>query len=166
MLSTGIARRGTALRTARLTHGVVRAGVVVAIALAGTSALIPAIGAESTTPELQQAGASNGGVASATTGGNVDIGQIITGENTGNSIVTGDISGPAAIDGGEIDYPTDVTISQILGPPIATAAGGDDGTASSSDDDSESDDNNDGKDGEDVTIINRNDNQSKAKIVE
>ena len=146
--------------------GFVRIGVAVALTLAGLSALNPAIGAESATPEMQQAGASNGGVASATTGGNIDIGQIITGENTGNSIATGDISGPAAINGGEIDYPTDVTISQILGPPIATADGGDDGTASSSVDDSESDGGNNGKNGEDVTIINRNDNQSRAKIVE
>jgi hypothetical protein len=166
MHPTGIASSGTATRVAWLAHGVVRVGVALVVTLAGTSALIPAIGAESTTPELQQAGASNGGVASATTGGNVDIGQIITGENTGNAIATGDISGPAAIDGGEIDYPTDVTISQILGPPIATADGGDDGTASSSDDDSESDGANNGKNGEDVTIINRNDNQSNAKVVD
>jgi hypothetical protein len=159
---TGIARSGTAPRAARLARGVVGVGVAVAVTLAGTSAFIPAVGADSTTPELHQADASNGGVASATTGGEVDIGQIITGENTGNSIITGDISGPAAFDGGEIDYPTDVTISQILGPPIATADGGDEGTASSSDDDSESD----GNDGEDITIINRNDNRSNAKVID
>jgi len=116
-------------------------------------------------PEPQAAEASNGGVASATTDGDVDIGQIVTGENTGNSIVTGDITGPAEIDGGEIDYPTDVTITQILGPPVATADGGDEGTANASDDDSQNDDKNNGN-GKDITIINRNDNQSKAKIVE
>ena len=166
MHPTGIARLGTAPRAARLTHGVVRVGVAVVLTLAGLSALIPAIGAESSTPELQQAGASNGGVASATTGGNVDIGQIITGENTGNSIATGDISGPAAIDGGEIAYPTDVTISQTLGPPVASADGGDEGTTNSSDDDSQSEEKNSGTNGEDIKIINRNDNRSEANIVE
>ena len=164
MHPTGIARSGTA---ARLARGAVGAAVVVA--LAGTSAFIPAVGADSSTPEVQEADASNGGDASATTGGSVDIGQIITGENTGNSIVTGDISGPAAFDGGEIDYPTDVTISQILGRPIATADGGDEGTANTSDDNSQSEgdvDKDTGKDGEDITIINRNENRSRAKVIE
>jgi hypothetical protein len=170
MQPTGIASNGAAPRAARLRGAQIRVGIAVVISLAGASAHIPALGAESTATDLQasepQAEASNGGVASATTDGSVDIGEIITGENTGNSISTGNITGPAEIDGGEIDYPTDVTITQILGPPIATADGGDEGTANASDDDSQNDDKNNGKDGEDITIINRNDNQSKATIVE
>ena len=45
-------------------------------------------------------GASNGGIASATSGGEINIGQIVTGENTGNSISTGNISGPAELHDG------------------------------------------------------------------
>jgi hypothetical protein len=83
MHPTGIARCGTAPRSARFAHGVVCVGVAVMVALAGTSALVPAVGAESTTPELQQAGTSNGGVASATTSGRRVFGggYIITGSN-------------------------------------------------------------------------------------
>lgn len=77
-------------------------------------------------------GASNGGVASASTDGDIMIGEIITGENTGNSIMTGNIAGSAELNGGEIDYPTNVTITQNLAPPIATADGGDAGVASGS----------------------------------
>jgi hypothetical protein len=74
-------------------------------------------------------GASNGGIASASSGGNVSIGEIVTGENTGNSIVTGDIYGAADIGGGDIDYPTDVNVTLEVGPPIASADGGDGGQA-------------------------------------
>lgn len=173
MQPTGIASCGVTSRAVRLRGAWVRVGIAVVVSLAGASAHVPTLGAELTATDLQAsepqaAEASNGGVATATTSGDVDIGQIITGENTGNSIVTGDISGPAEIDGGEIDYPTDVTVSLILGPPVATADGGDEGTANSSDDDSQGDgdDKNDGKDGEDITIINRNDNRSNAKAVD
>jgi hypothetical protein len=174
MRPTSIANDGATPRAARLLGAQVRVGIAMIISLAGATAHISPLGAEPTatdlqTSEPQQVGASNGGVASATTGGDVEIGQIITGENTGNSIATGDISGPAEISGGEIDYPTDVTVSLMLGPPIATADGGDEGTASTSDDDSQSegDVNKDtGKDGEDITIINRNDNRSEAKAVD
>jgi len=168
MQPTGIARNGIAPGTAQLAGAIIRVGTAVALTFAGASALISVAGAETTRPELQQVGASNGGVASATTDGDVEIGRIVTGENTGNSIVTGDIGGPAEIDGGEIDYPTDVTVTQILGPPTATADGGDAGTARTSDDDSlsEGDVNKDtGKDGEDITIINRNENRSRSKAI-
>ena len=74
-------------------------------------------------------GASNGGIASASSGGNVNIGEIITGENTGNSISTGDIGGVADISGGEINYPTEVNVTLNVGPPIASADGGDGGQA-------------------------------------
>ena len=172
MQPTGIASNGTAPRAARLRGARVRVGIALVVSLAGASAHIPTLGAELTATDMQAsepqaAEASNGGVASATTGGEVNIGRIITGENTGNSIITGDISGPAEIDGGEIDYPTDVTVSLILGPPVATADGGDDGTATASDDDSLSEGDKDtGKDGEDITIINRNENRSNAKVVD
>jgi hypothetical protein len=74
-------------------------------------------------------GASNGGTATVNSGGTVMIGQIITGENTGNSINTGNITGNAELHGGEIDYPTDVNVSQDTGPLIATADGGDGGSS-------------------------------------
>jgi hypothetical protein len=162
----GIANSDSAPRPAPLTNLLVRIGIAMAMALAGAGMLISATGAESTASEPQQADASNGGVASAAIDGDVEIGQIVTGENTGNSIVTGDISGPAAIDGGEIDYPTDVTITQILEPPMTTADGGDNGTATVSDDDTQrvSDDKNTGRDKQDITIINRNDNRNTAIV--
>lgn len=74
-------------------------------------------------------GASNGGIATASSGGEITIGQIITGENSGNSIVTGNITGAAELHGGEIDYPTDVNVSQDSTGPIALANGGEGGTA-------------------------------------
>lgn len=166
MQPTGVANNGSAPHAALLSGLLVRIGIAIAIALAGTSTLTSATGAESTASEPQQANVGNGGIASASTDGDIEIGQIVTGENTGNSIVTGDISGPAEIDGGQIDYPTDVTITQILGPPMSTADGGDEGTANVSDDDTQIDraDKNTGRDGEEITIINRNDNRSEATI--
>lgn len=168
MQPTHITNSGSPLRAAWLTGPLVRTGIATAMAFACTAMLISATGAELTASDPQQADASNGGIASASTDGDVEIGQIITGENTGNSIVTGDISGPAEIHGGEIDYPTDVTIAQILGPPMAAADGGDYGTANVSDDETrtDGDDKNTGRDGEEITIINRNDNRSEATIVE
>ena len=168
MQATQQCQYGTAPRAARLRGASVRVGIAVAVALAGMIALLPAAVAQPPATEPQVAQGSNGGVASAITGGEVNIGQIITGENTGNSIVTGDVAGAAEIDGGAIDYPTDVTVSLEIGPPSATADGGDEGTANASDDDSQRDDGNTnaGKDGEDITIINRNDNRSTAKVVE
>lgn len=105
-------------------------------------------------------GASNGGIASATSGGEINIGQIITGENTGNSINTGNISGPAELHGGEIDYPTNVDVTQGAATLIATADGGDYGQASPPE-----------GDGPEVDIDinntdkNRNDNRSNASGV-
>jgi hypothetical protein len=120
---------GTALRAARVCDALIRFGFAAAIAIGCGSALSGAAVAESKDAVPTITGASNGGIASASTGGNVSIGQIITGENTGNSIVTGDITGNAELSGGDIDYPTDVVVSQELGPPIATADGGDYGEA-------------------------------------
>jgi hypothetical protein len=173
MQPTGIASGGATSGAAQLILRLVRVEIAVAIALAGTMALLPAAGAEPTTKAPQSAGASNGGVATTTSSGAVDIGEIITGENTGNSIATGDISGPAELHGGEIGYPTEVVIMLVVEPSIASADGGDDGTANATDDDSqhegdinEGDVNKDtGTDGEDITIINRNDNRSNAKVV-
>lgn len=167
MQPPGNASTGAAPRAAGVRGALIRVGIAAVVALTGASARIPAASAQPSTTEPQAAEASNGGVASATTGGEVNIGQIITGENTGNSIATGDVAGSAEINGGAIDYPTDVTVSLELGPPVATADGGDEGSANASDDDSQSDDDtNAGKDGEDITIINRNDNRSTAKVVE
>lgn len=96
-----------------------------ALTLAAPDAL-----ADSREAGTQNTGASNGGVASASTDGDITIGEIVTGENTGNSISTGNIAGSAELHGGEIDYPTNVTISQNLEAPIALAGGGDNGVAS------------------------------------
>lgn len=124
------------------------------LTLALTLALTTGARAEDNDDTPNITGASNGGVASATTGGNISIGTIVTGENTGNSIQTGNISGPAELNGGEIDYPTNVNVSQDLSSPIATADGGDGGVASPP------------FDGSDVTVdINnrdRNNNRSSA----
>lgn len=90
----------------------------------------PGVAADSREAGTQNTGASNGGVASASTDGDINIGEIVTGENTGNSINTGDIAGSAELHGGEIDYPTNVNISQNLEAPIALAGGGDNGVAS------------------------------------
>lgn len=100
------------------------------LALGAVALLAPGVSAESRGVGTQNTGASNGGVASASTDGDIDIGEITTGENTGNSIMTGDIAGSAELNGGEIDYPTNVNISQNLEAPIALAGGGDNGVAS------------------------------------
>ena len=108
----------------------ISAAHVGALSLALTLAFVSGANADNDDDAPSITGASNGGIASATTGGNISIGTIVTGENTGNSIQTGDISGPANLDGGEIDYPTNVNVSQDLSSPIATADGGDGGVAS------------------------------------
>ena len=99
------------------------------VALAASGIAIGVVSAQDEPSGPINTGASNGGVASATSGGNVTIGEIVTGENTGNSIVTGDIYGAADIAGGDIDYPTDVNVTLEVGPPIASADGGDGGQA-------------------------------------
>jgi hypothetical protein len=80
----------------------------------------------------QSAEASTGGIASSTADGNVSIDQIITGENTGNTIATGDIAGSAEIHGGEIAYPTEVNVSLTIASQISDASGGDTGKATTS----------------------------------
>lgn len=100
------------------------------LVLAAVMSATPAALADSREAGTQNTGASNGGVASASTDGDITIGEIVTGENTGNSISTGNIAGSAELHGGEIDYPTNVTISQNIEAPIALAGGGDNGVAS------------------------------------
>lgn len=120
------------------------------------SAAIAGAGAQESSGPITT-GASNGGIASASSGGEIQIGTIVTGENTGNSISTGDIAGAAELHGGEIDYPTTVNVYQNDAPLIASADGGDYGTASPPE-----------GDGPEVDIDinnedrNRNDNRSDA----
>jgi hypothetical protein len=130
MQSFGSNVGGTTLQAGLIRGALIRFGFAAALALACGSTLVVGAGAETRDNGPINTGASNGGIASASSGGNVSIGQIITGENTGNSIVTGDITGNAELNGGTIDYPTDVNVSQDIGPPIATADGGDYGSAS------------------------------------
>jgi len=109
-------------------------------------------------PSESIAGASNGGTATATNGNSViTIGEITTGENTGNTIDTGDISGSAEIYGGEIGSPTDVDLLVDSGPQIADASGGDAGQATGAPPNSGQVDVN-----IDNTDKNINDNKSKA----
>jgi hypothetical protein len=102
------------------------AASVVAVTIVG-AAIGGASAAEPSGPITT--GASNGGIASASSDGEINIGQVITGENTGNSIMTGNISGPAELHGGEIDYPTNVNVTQGAATLISTADGGDLGHA-------------------------------------
>ena len=127
-----------------------------ALALTVCGAAIGGAGAQDSSGPITT-GASNGGIASASSGGEIHIGTIVTGENTGNSISTGDIAGAAELHGGEIDYPTTVNVYQNDAPIISTADGGDYGTASPPE-----------GDGPEVDIDinnedrNRNDNRSDA----
>ncbi len=126
-----------------------------ALTLALTLAFVSGASADSDDETPNITGASNGGIASATTGGNISIGTIVTGENTGNSIATGDISGPANLSGGEIDYPTNVNVSQDLSSPIATADGGAGGVAAPPVDGADVD----------VRINNRDKNNNRSSAV-
>jgi hypothetical protein len=159
---------GGSARRVGYPHGaVVRWVVAAAVAAIGGGLFAPGTAAEKAEPssETLQAEASNGGVASATTGGSVEIGQIVTGENTGNSIATGDIVGPAELHGGETTSPVEITVTQEIGPPTVDASGGDGGTAQAetTDKDLDKDAARDNQNG-DVTIINRNENQANATI--
>jgi hypothetical protein len=109
------------------------------------------------------ASAGNGGTAFSTSGGEVEIGEIVTGENTGNTIITGNISGSAEISGGEIDYPTDVDVSLNNSPLLADASGGDSNEASATDN-ADGGANEDGDAATDIKVINKNDNRSSAVI--
>ena len=146
-------------RAWRRTSVLRRAGLALMLALTMASALAPGLRAEPDSGDPQLAGASNGGIATASTGGEVNIGEIVTGENTGNSIVTGNISGSADISGGDIDYPTDVNVVQELGPPVADASGGEGGQAGTTPGDATTD----------ITIDNTdkntNDNRSDSNAV-
>jgi hypothetical protein len=127
--------RAAAWRGLSLRGMLIRGGCVAVIALM-TASVAPvdatargARGGQTPDQQIINTGASNGGTASASSGGNVNIGQIVTGENTGNSIATGDVAGESNISGGDINYPTDVNVSLNVGPPIASADGGDYGSA-------------------------------------
>jgi hypothetical protein len=130
MQSFGSNVGGTTLQAGLIRSALIRFGFAAALALACGGGPSGEVGAKTQDTGPINTGASNGGIASASSGGNVSIGQIITGENTGNSIVTGNITGNAELHGGEIDYPTDVNVSQDIGPLMATADGGDYGEAS------------------------------------
>ena len=150
-----------------------RCGVAIVFALSGASVVFShAATAEPVVTEEQRTGsnasddsaaanAGNGGTAMSTSGGEVQIGEIVTGENSGNTIITGNISGSADISGGEIAYPTDVDVS-LNNAALTTDASGGDGNEASATDETESDANKDGE--TDVKIINENDNQSSAVI--
>ena len=129
MQPAGFIDRIDAKRPRALRGALARFGLAASLALTIASAAISGVAAEQAYDGPINTGASNGGIASASSGGSVQIGQIITGENTGNSIQTGDIGGVADINGGEIDYPTEVNVTQGTGPVISTADGGDYGTA-------------------------------------
>jgi hypothetical protein len=116
-------------RPARLRGALLRLACAAALSLTCGSVVFANAGADDREFDSVEVGASNGGTANATSGGNVNIGEIVTGENQGNSINTGDIVGNAEINGGTIDYPTDVDVSQDIGPLIASADGGDEGKA-------------------------------------
>ena len=129
MQPVGFIDRIDAKRSSAFRVVLARFGLAASLALTIASAAISGVAAEQAYDGPINTGASNGGVASASSGGNVSIGQIITGENTGNSIQTGNITGSADIAGGDIDYPTDVNVTQNTGPVVASSDGGDYGTA-------------------------------------
>jgi hypothetical protein len=131
---------------------------VIALAVAAVVAHAPSASADGADGELHAANASNGGVATITTGGSITIDEITTGENAGNTIVTGDIAGSAAFDGGDTAYPTDVTVSLEIGPQAIDASGGDGGEAIARPADDSSQENAAG----DIKIVNKNDNRSSA----
>ena len=157
LLSARFGGPGTALEAGPRRKTAARIGAVMFLALTIGGAGISPARAESTDDDVHAANASNGGVASATTGGSVTIEEITTGENAGNTIVTGDISGSAEFDGGDTAYPTDV-VSLEIGPQTVDASGGDGGEAIARPGDETSRENDEG----DITIINKNDNRSNA----
>jgi hypothetical protein len=157
MQPTGFIDRGVALGSGVPSGALARFTAATALALALASAAVATVSADQPQDGPINTGASNGGIASASSGGNVSIGEIVTGENTGNSIVTGNITGSADIAGGDIDYPTDVNVTLNIGPPIASAEGGDYGTATGPSPDPPVYNVN-----IDNTDKNRNDNRSKA----
>lgn len=74
--------------------------------------------------------AGNGGSASAdASGGEVEIGDIVTGGNSGNTTIIGDTSGSGdvtvTVDGGDVSNSTDLSITANGGTAIADASGGD-----------------------------------------
>jgi hypothetical protein len=72
------------------------------------------------------ASAGNGGTAtSSANGGAVAIGDINSGENSGNAIGVGDTVGSVAVDGGAVANATTLNVSANGGTAISDASGGD-----------------------------------------
>ena len=77
-----------------------------------------------------EAAAGNGGTAVAeANGGAVTVGDINSGNNSGNTIVVGDTTGNVAVDGGTVSNTTTIDISADGGTAVASADGGDGNTA-------------------------------------
>ncbi len=72
------------------------------------------------------AASGNGGTAEASAnGGAVAVGDVNSGENSGNAIGVGDTVGGVAVDGGAVANSTTLTIEANGGTAIADASGGD-----------------------------------------
>jgi hypothetical protein len=125
-----------------------------ALALALTTASLggPELRAEPVEGNSQASGASNGGIASATTSGSeVAIDEITTGQNSGNVINMGDSVGSAELNGGEFGFPVELAITIDSGPQVADASGGDGGQAGTTPGDGTTD----------ITIDNTDKNSNK-----
>lgn len=76
----------------------------------------------------QSTDTANGGSAAADGGsGSVVFGDVMTGQNIGNVINTGDIvNSDAELSGGEVSYPSILYVTVPSGDPTADASGGND----------------------------------------
>ena len=79
----------------------------------------------------QSTDTANGGTAAADGGsGSVVFGDVMTGQNVGNVINTGDIvNSDAELNGGEVSYPSILYVTVPSGDPHADASGGNDSAA-------------------------------------
>ena len=160
-LNSGLAPRNRSWR-----GELARCGLMMALVATGGVAFVEAAGAEANPAEFQIANASNGGVGSATVAGStITIKQIVTGDNDGNTIITGDIVGSAEFHGGETASPTDIDISLDVGPQTVDASGGDGGEAVASSPEVPARANETGNIIIENTNINRNDNSSEATAI-
>ena len=111
-----------ARRLTRRPTGWGRAGLALGAVLAlGLAAPVAA----DTNNSTNSTNVGNGGSAVSDTGGTVNIGQIHTGTNEGNSIDIGDVAGASDINGGEITIPTNINVSVNIQSPVSSANGGD-----------------------------------------
>ena len=96
----------------------VRAGVIAAPLLVSGACIAMA----------QSTDTANGGTATAGGGsGSVVFGDVMTGQNIGNVINTGDIvNSDAELNGGEVSYPSILYVTVPSGDPTADASGGND----------------------------------------